>query len=269
MLDNRFKRGLKNFNSSNKSTKQVKNYLGKKADMLGVQLPKYITSMKNISVNKVNRFINTLLNKADKEIRKAEIEKVQSEALHNKLKNSIKVYNKKVDNITKELHKKYTENQFNFLNGKSLMVLGELISFDSSNGVFLEKMDINNFEFNSKEDMKNFVKDLNATIKNMSFTKFDEELLDTDTVNGLTEFYENKLSSFLSEFNKLEYSSDFEDIGERYNKLNKVQKNMFVQAYKNNMRDDYLVPSDEEGQEILERNYLNKLLGIMATLEGL
>ena len=268
MLDNRFKRGLKNFNSSNKSTKQVKNYLGKKADMLGVEIPKYITDMKNVSATKVNRFINTLLNKADKEIRKAEIEKVQGEYLQNRLKNSIKVYNKKVDNITKELHKKYTENQVNFLNGKSLMVLGELINFDSSNGVFLEKMDINNFEFNSKEDIKNFVKDLNNTIKNMSFEKFDEELLDTDTVNGLTEFYENKLSSFLSEFNKLEHSADFEEIGERYNKLNKVQKNMFVQAYKNNMRDDYPIPSDEEGQEILERNYLNKLLGIMAQVES-
>ncbi len=269
MLDNRFKRGLKNFNTSNKTSKQVKNYLGKKADMLGVELPKYISDMKNVSSTKVDRFINTLLNKADKEIRKVEIEKLQGEVLQNKLKNSIKVYNKKVDNITKELHKKYTNNQVDFLNGKSFMVLGELINFDSSNGVFLEKMDINNFEFNSKEDMKNFVKDLNATIKNMTFEKFDNELLDTDVVNGLTEFYENKLSSFLSEFNKLEYSSDFEDIGERYKKLNKVQKNMFVQAYKNNMRDDYLVPSDEEGQENLERNYLNKLLGIMATVEGL
>lgn len=268
MLDNRFKRGLKNFNSSNKSTKQVKNYLGKKADKLGVELPKYISDMKNVSASKVNRFINTLLNKADKEIRKVEIEKLQGEVLQNKLKNSIKVYNKKVDNITKELHKKYTENQVKFLNGDTLMVLGELISFDSSNGVFLEKMDINNFEFNSKEDMKNFIKDLNNTIKGMNFTKFDEELLDTDTVNGLTEFYENKLSSFLSEFNKLEYSSDFDDIGERYKKLNKVQKNMFVQAYKNNMRDVYPVPSDEEGQELLERNYLNKLLGIMSQVES-
>ena len=122
MLDNRFKRGLKNFNIGNKSTKQVKNYLGKKADKLGVELPKYIADMKNVSTSKVNRFINTLLNKADKEIRKAEIEKVQGEYLQNRLKNSIKVYNKKVDNITKELHKKYTENQVNFLNGKSLMV---------------------------------------------------------------------------------------------------------------------------------------------------
>lgn len=268
MLDNRFKRGLKNFSTNNKSIKQVKNYLGKKADMLGVEIPKYISDMKNVSVTKVNRFINTLLNKADKEIRKAEIEKVQGEYLQNRLKNSIKVYNKKVDNITKELHKKYTDNQIKFLNGEALMVLGELINFDSSNGVFLEKMDINNFEFNSKEDMKNFIKDLNNTIKNMSFTKFDEELLDTDTVNGLTEFYENKLSSFLSEFNKLEFSSDFDDIGERYKKLNKVQKNMFVQAYKNNMRDDYPVPSDDEGQETLERNYLNKLLGIMAQVES-
>lgn len=268
MLDNRFKRGLKNFNSSNKTSKQVKNYLGKKADMLGVELPKYINDMKNVSVTKVNRFINTLLNKADKEIRKVEIEKVQAEAIQNRLKNSIKVYNKKVDNITKELHKKYTENQIKFLNGESLMVLGELINFDSSNGVFLEKMDINNFEFNSKEDMKNFIKDLNNTIKKMTFEKFDEELLDTDTVNGLTEFYENKLSSFLSEFNKLEHSSDFEDIGERYKKLNKVQKNMFVQAYKNNMRDDYPVPSDEEGQEQMERHYLNKLLAIMRKVES-
>ena len=86
MIDNRFKRGLQNFRTTNKSVAQVKTYLGKKADILGVQLPKYITSMKNVSVNKVNRFINTLLNKADKEIRKAEIEKVQKEASVNKLK---------------------------------------------------------------------------------------------------------------------------------------------------------------------------------------
>ena len=267
MLDNRFKRGLKNFNTSNKSTKQVKNYLGKKADMLGVEIPKYITNMKNVSATKVNRFINTLLNKADKEIRKAEIEKVQGEYLQNRLKNSIKVYNKKVDNITKELHKKYTENQVNFLNGEALRVLGEEIMFDSSNGVFLEKMDINNFEFNSKEDMKNFVKDLNNTIKNMSFTKFDEELLDTDTVNGLTQFYEEKLEAFLSEFNDLKQADEFEKIGERYKNLNKVQKNMFVQGYKNNMRDDYPVPTDQEGQDQLELHYLNKMLAIMKRVE--
>ena len=268
MIDNRFKRGLQNFSTSNKSVSQVKSYLGKKADLLGVQLPKYITSMKNVSVNKVNRYINTLMNKADKEIRKTEIEKVKTEAIENKLKNSVKVYNKKVDDITKQLHQKYTKDQVDFLNGKSLRVLGEDITFDSSNGVFLEKMDINNFEFNTKEDMKNFVNDLNNTIKNMNFGTFDEELLDTNTVNGLTEFYQNRVSDFLNEFNNLKHEKDFNDISDRYNKLNKVQKNMFVQAYKNNMRDDYLVPSDEEGQEILERNYLNKLLGITAQVES-
>ena len=268
MIDNRFKRGLQNFSTSNKSVSQVKSYLGKKADLLGVQLPKYITSMKNVSVNKVNRYINTLLNKADKEIRKAEIEKVKTEAIENKIKNSIKVYNKKVDDITKQLHQKYTKAQVDFLNGKSLRVLGEDINFDSSNGVFLEKMDYNNFEFNSKEDMKNFTKQLNDTIKNMSFTKFDKDLLDDETVNGLTEFYQNRVTDFLNELDNLKHEKDFNDIGDRYNKLNKVQKNMFVQAFKNNMRDDYPIPKDEEGQEILERNYLNKLLGMMSQVEG-
>ena len=269
MIDNRFKRGLQNFSTSNKSVSQVKSYLGKKADLLGVQLPKYITSMKNVSVNKVNRYINTLLNKADKEIRKAEIEKVKTEAIENKLKNSIKVYNKKVDDITKQLHQKYTKAQVDFLNGKSLRVLGEEISFDSSNGIFLEKMDINNFEFNSKEDMKNFTNQLNDTIKTMTFEKFDNELLDTDTVNGLTNYYEDRLEAFLNEFNELKHSDDFNDIGDRYKKLNKVQKNMFVQAYKNNMRDDYLIPADQMGQDKLELNYLNKLLGIINRVEEL
>ena len=269
MIDNRFKRGLQNFSTSNKSVSQVKSYLGKKADTLGIQLPKYITSMKNISVNKVNRFINTLLNKADKEIRKTEIEKIQKEASVNRLKNAIKVYNKKVDKITDMMNKTYSKEQVDFLTGKPIRVLGEEIMFDSSNGVFLEKMDYNNFEFNSNEDIKNFTKQLNDTIKEMSFTKFDKDLIDDNTVNGLTEFYQNRVTDFLSEFNELQHGDDFADIGERYTKLNKVQKNMFVQAFKNNMRDDYPIPKDEEGQELLERNYLNKLLGIMATVEGL
>lgn len=268
MIDNRFKRGLQTFSTSNKSASQVKNYLGKKADLLGVQLPKYISSMKNVSTNKVNRFINTLINKADKEIRKSEIEKVQTEAIQNKLKNAIKVYNKKVDDITKQLHQKYTKDQIDFLNGNPLRVLGEDISFDSSNGVFLEKMDINNFEFNTKEDMKNFVNDLNKTIKNMNFGTFDEELLDTDYVDGVAVFYRMRITDFLSEFNKLQHEDEFYKLEDRYNNLNKVQKNMFIQAYKNNMRDDYPVPSDEEGQELLERNYLNKLLGMMVQIEG-
>ena len=269
MLDNRFKRGLKNFNSSNKSTKQVKNYLGKKADMLGVEIPKYITDMKNVSVTKVNRFINTLLNKADKEIRKVEIEKIQKEASANKLKNAIKVYNKKVDNITNQMHKTYTENQVKFLQGEAFRVVGEMIYFDGSNGITLEKMNIDNFEFSNREDMDNFTKELINTTKNMSFEKYDEEMLDTNTVNGLTEFYENKLEAFLSEFNELQYGEDFKEIGERYKKLNKVQKNMFVQGYKNNMRDDYPVPSDQEGQNQLELHYLNKMLAIMRKVEEL
>ena len=267
MIDNRFKRGLQNFSTSNKSVSQVKSYLGKKADVLGVQLPKYITTMKNVSVNKVNRFINTLMNKADKEIRKAEIEKVKTEAIENKLKNSIKVYNKKVDDITKQLHQKYTKDQVDFLNGKSLRVLGEDISFDSSNGVFLEKMDINNFEFSNKEDMKNFTNQLNQTIKNMTFENFDNDLLDDNTVNGLTEFYQNRVTDFLSEFNDLKQKDEFKKIDERYNKLNKVQKNMFVQAYKNNMRDDYPVPNDQDGQDEMELHYLNKMLTIMRRVE--
>ena len=269
MMDNRFKRGLQKFSTSGKTTKQVINYLGEKAGILGIQLPKYITSMKNVSVNKVNRFINTLMNKADKEIRKSEIAKVQAEAIQNRLKNSIKVYNKKVDNITKQLHEKYTKSQVEFLSGNSLRVLGENISFDSSNGVFLEKMDINNFEFNSKEDMKNFTKQLNDTIKEMSFTKFDNDLLDDNTVNGLTTFYEDRLEAFLNEFNELKHSDEFIKIGDRYKKLNKVQKNMFVQAYKNNMRDDYPIPADQEGQDKLELNYLNKMLGIISRVEEL
>ena len=269
MLDNRFKRGLQNFSTSNKSVSQVKSYLGKKAGTLGIQLPKYITSMKNVSVTKVNRFINTLLNKADKEIRKAEIEKVQAEAMQNRLKNAIKVYNKKVDDITKQLHAKYTKEQIKFLNGEPLRVLGEDIMFDSSNGIFLEHMNYENFEFGSKEDLQNFTKQLNDTVKNMSFTQFDNDLLDDRTVEGLTTYYEDRLSNFLSEFNNLEHSNDFKNIGDRYNKLNKVQKNMFVQAYKNNMRDDYLIPSEEDGQEELERNYLNKMLGIISRVEEL
>ena len=269
MIDNRFKRGLQNFSTSNKSVSQVKSYLGKKADTLGIQLPKYITSMKNISVNKVNRFINTLLNKADKEIRKTEIEKIQKEASVNRLKNAIKVYNKKVDKITDMMNKTYSKEQVDFLTGKPIRVLGEEIMFDSSNGVFLEKMDYNNFEFNSKEDMKNFTNQLNDTIKTMTFEKFDNELLDTDTVNGLTNYYEDRLEAFLNEFNELKHSDDFNDIGDRYKKLNKVQKNMFVQAYKNNMRDDYLIPADQMGQDKLELNYLNKLLGIINRVEEL
>ena len=269
MLDNRFKRGLQNFSTSNKSVTQVKSYLGKKADLLGVQLPKYITSMKNVSVNKVNRYINRLLNQADKEIRKTEIKKVQQEASVNRLKNAIKVYNKKVDNITDKMYKTYTKEQVDFLTGNSVRVLGENIMFDGSKGIILEKLDINSFEFDSKTSMNNFTKDLIKTTKNLTFEKYDEEMLDTDTVNGLTQFYENKLEAFLSEFNDLQHSNDFNDIGDRYKKLNKVQKNMFVQAYKNNMRDDYLVPTDQEGQNKLELNYLNKLLGIMSRVEEL
>lgn len=269
MIDNRFKTGLKNFSTSNKSTKQVINYLGKKAVILGISLPKYITDMKNVSPAKVDRFINRLINVANKEIRKSEIAKVQQEASVNKLKNAIKVYNKKVDNITNQIHKTYTKEQTDFLTGKAIRVLGEDIMFDGSNGVFLEKMDINNFEFQSKKDMDNFTKNLIDTAKNMSFEKYDEELLDTDIVQGLTTYYEDRLSNFLNEFNELQHASDFDDIGERYKKLNKVQKNMFVQAYKNNMRDDYLVPTDQEGQNKLEINYLNKMLGIMARVEEL
>lgn len=269
MLDNRFKRGLQNFSTSNKSVSQVKSYLGKKADLLGIQLPKYITSMKNVSVNKVNRYINTLLNKADKEIRKTEIEKIQKEASANKLKNAIKLYNKKVDSITKEMNKTYTKTQVDFLIGKPVRVYGEEILFDGSNGVFLEKIDYDNFEFSSKKDMDNFTKDLLNTTKNMSFEKYDEELLDTDEVNGVGAFYFKRIEDFLSEFNELQYGDDFADIGERYTKLNKVQKNMFIQAYKNNMRDNYPIPADQEGQERLELNYLNKLLGIMARVEEL
>ena len=268
MLDNRFKRGLKNFNTSNKNIKQVKNYLGKKADMLGVEIPKYITNMKNVSATKVNRFINTLLNKADKEIRKTELEKIRQEVSENKLKNAIKNYNKKVDNISKEMFKTYTEEEVNFLLGKPLRVLGEDIMFDGSNGITLEKMEYYNFEFSDRKSMDRFTKDLINTTKNMTFEKYDEDLLNTDEVNGVGAFYFKRIEDFLSEFNELQHGDDFADIGERYTKLNKVQKNMFVQAYKNNMRDDYPIPTDEEGQELLERNYLNKLLGIMAQVES-
>ena len=268
MLDNRFKRGLQNFSTSNKSAKQVINYLGKKADTLGVQLPKYITNMKNVSNKKVSTFINTLLNKADKEIRKTEIEKIQQEASANKLKNAIKVYNKKVDNITNQMNKTYTKTQVDFLLGKPVRVDAEEIMFDGSNGVFLEKMNINNFEFQSKKDMDNFTKDLINTVKNMTFEKYDEELLDTSKVNGLSDYYVNTLSSFLNEFNELKHGDEFNEIGERYKKLNKVQKNMYVQAYMNNMRDDYPVPEGQEEQDRFELNYLNKLLRIMAEIEG-
>lgn len=274
MLDNRFKRGLKNFNSSNKTSKQVKNYLGKKADILGISLPKYISSMKNVSASKVNRFINRLINQADKEIKKTEIAKIQQEASVNKLKNAIKVYNNKVEKIIEDMHKKYTKTEVEFLEGKPLRILGEDIYFDGSKGFILEKIDINNFEFSSKDNMDNFTKDLINSTKNLSFKKYDEQLLDTDTVNGLTSFYEEKLNNFLDEFNELQYSDDFNKLSDRYNRLNKVQKNMFVQAYKNNIRDEYLKSgsangdlTDKTSQEMLERNYLNKLLRIMNDVE--
>lgn len=268
MLDNRFKRGLQNFSTSNKTTRQVINYLGKKADILGISLPKYITNMKKVSQVKVEQFINRLLNQADKEIRKSEIEKIQKEAATNKLKNAIKLYNKKVDNITKQMYKTYTKTQVDFLTGKPVRVYSEEIMFDGSNGVFLEKMDYDNFEFSSKNDMDNFTKELIKTIKNMTFEKYDEELLVTSKINGLTNYYENTLSAFLDEFNDLKHGNEFNKIGERYKNLNKVQKNMYVQAYMNNMRDDYPVPEGQEEQDRFELNYLNKLLRIMSEIEG-
>lgn len=269
MIDKRFITGLKNFSTNNKSLKQVTRYLGIKATLLGVGLPKYITDMKNVSPAKVDRFINRLINKAQKEVRKSEIAKVQQEASANRLKNAIKNYNKKVHNITNQMYKTYTEQQVDFLMGNSVRVLGEDIMFDGSNGVILVDLDFDNFEFSSKTAMDNFTKDLINTTKNMTFEKYDEELLDTDTINGLTTFYEDKLEAFLNEFNELQHGNDFKDIGDRYKKLNKVQKNMFVQGYKNNMRDDYLVPSDQEGQNKLELNYLNKMLSIMNSVEEL
>jgi hypothetical protein len=269
MIDRRFITGLKNFSTSNKSLKQVTRYLGVKATLLGVGLPKYITDMKNVSPAKVDRFINRLINKAEKEVRKSEIAKVQQEASVNKLKNAIKNYNKKVDTISNQMYKTYTDKQVRFLQGESFRVVGEMIHFDGSNGLILQKMNIDDFEFSSKENMDNFTKDLINTTKNMSFEKYDEELLDTDTVQGLSTYYEDRLSNFLNEFNELQYGEDFDKIGERYKKLNKVQKNMFVQGYKNNMRDDYPVPVDQEGQNKLELNYLNKMLSIMNFVEGL
>lgn len=269
MIDNRFKTGLKNFSINNKSTRQVINYLGKKADMLGISLPKYITNMKRVSPVKVEQFINRLLRQADKEIRKSEIEKIQQEASANKLKNAVKIFNKKVDSIMIKMEKHYSKLEVEFLNGKPIRVLGEDIYFDGSHGFILEKMNYDEFEFSSRENMDNFTKELIKTTKDMTFEKYDNAMLDTDIINGLTTFYEDKLSAFLNEFNELQYSDDFNKIRDRYKKLNKVQKNMFVQAYKNNMRDDYLVPSDQEGQNKLELNYLNKMLGIMARVEEL
>lgn len=269
MIDKRFITGLKNFSTNNKSLKQVTKYLGIKADTLGISLPKYITDMKNVSPAKVDRFINRLINEANKEIRKSEIAKVQQEASANKLKNAIKNYNKKVNNITKQMYKTYTEQQVDFLMGNSVRVLGEDIMFDGSKGVILVELNIDDFEFDNKTSMDNFTKDLIKTTKNMTFEKYDKELLDTDTVNGLTEFYENKIEAFLSEFIELEHSDDFNKINERYKKLNKVQKNMFVQGYKNNMRDVYPIPADQVSQKQLELNYLNKMLGIMNRVEEL
>lgn len=268
MIDNRFKSGLKKFSVEGKTVNQVKNYLTKKADMLGINIPNYIGNMSKVSTSKVNRFINTLMNRADKEIRKTEIEKIKYENSMNKFKNAVSRFNNKVDKVTNEFLENYSQDQVNFLTGGRLKVDAEEISFDSIGEVILQKMDYNNFEFSDKEQIDLFTESLNKKTREMSYKSLNDELLNDRTIEGLGEYYNKKLMNFLDEFNDLKHYSDFNAIGERYNKLNKIQKNMFVQAFSNNMRDDYPVPTDQEGQDRFETNYVNKLLRIMNDVEG-
>lgn len=266
MIDNRFKSGLNRYKSKGKSKKSVINYLTKKADILGVQVPKYITNMKNVSEKKVSQFLNTLSHKASKVIRQNEIQKIQENSYENRLNRAINNLNKTIDKVNNELYMTRPKNEVDFLTGKGTLIYGEMIQFDSAEDLILEKINPENI-YVDKDSMKDMIKYYEEQNKKLKSKNIVDIVKEDNENTGVDNYIFDKIDSIKQELFESHHEDEYKKLEKRFNKMNPVQKNMIVQSYMNNMRDDYPIPEDESDQEIFELKYVNKLMRMFGEVE--
>ena len=197
-------------------TSNIMREINKAFKQINMTVPNYIKtgyySEKQLT-NLINRYNKTL----------GETEKVNE-----RLNKELSKYNDKIDSIEKELH--LTELERTYLKGEDIFT-GSARSFFKQ-GLTLKKISGNGFDMMNLKGKKDMVKMLKGMTKNISTSKFKEELSGDDANEKFEEFLQEE---FMSVFNEGEINT----FREAFNKLSPIQKHIFLDGAAQNLIEHY------------------------------
>ena len=245
--------GLNRVNWNNKTEKQKANYFKKAYAELGLNIPKYMLDGKMSEkqlISNINKLTKSLQSRAKKEQKQQK----SNEYWNKRVEKAVEDRNKAVIETLDKLVKKYdlTETTVNYLMGNQIDLGTNKLHF--MQGKTLRLISADKLSFRNNQAKKNFINLLKQDTKELpDFEKmliddsssnqwFEEEYLDAEFMQGLTE-------------------NDRKNMRRVFNQLNPIQKRFIIHDLLNQQKEKYENMADDDiGYEVIGRNVFNNFM---------
>ena len=220
--------GLKRVDFSKKTDKQKIKYLVNKYELLGYAIPSYLKGQKltksqlNSAINKITTGLNSVIKKEER------ARKTQSKSIDYQYEQTLKKYNKTVEETMKALHTmKLPQMQIDYLSGKDIF-----LSYYDKKSFFYDGVPLQKLEDMKQIKFINVYKTL--TDSSESDAWFNEEFMSSPTIQLSCKPYVQEM------------------IRSEYNSLSPLQKDMWIKEVLRELLDRYPDDSIVGNEEKIE-----------------
>lgn len=239
--------GLKRVDFSKKTDKQKIKYLVNKYELLGYAIPSYLKGQKltksqlNSAINKITTGLNSVIKKEER------ARKTQSKSIDYQYEQTLKKYNKTVEETMKALHTmKLPQMQIDYLSGKDIF----LSYYDKKSffydGVPVQKLE--NIIITDNKTKREMIKKFKQDMKQIKFINVYKTL--TDSSESDAWFNEEFMSSPTIQLSCKPYVQEM--IRSEYNSLSPLQKDMWIKEVLRELLDRYPEDSIVGNEEKIE-----------------
>lgn len=239
--------GLKRVDFSKKTDKQKIKYLVNKYELLGYAIPSYLKGQKltksqlNSAINKITTGLNSVIKKEER------ARKTQSKSIDYQYEQTLKKYNKTVEETMKALHTmKLPQMQIDYLSGKDIF----LSYYDKKSffydGVPVQKLE--NIIITDNKTKREMIKKFKQDMKQIKFINVYKTL--TDSSESDAWFNEEFMSSPTIQLSCKPYVQEM--IRSEYNSLSPLQKDIWIKEVLRELLDRYPEDSIVGNEEKIE-----------------
>lgn len=256
--------GLKRVDFSKKTDKQTIKYITKKYELLGYAIPSYLKGQKltksqlNSAINKITTGLNSVIKKEER------VRKTQSKSLDYQYNQTLKKYNKTVEQTLKALETMgLPKMQIDYLTGKDIF----LSYYDKKSffydGVPVQKLE--NIIITDNKTKREMIKKFKQDMKQIQFKNVYKTL--TDSTESDKWFEEEFMSSPTIQLSCKPYVQEM--IRAEYNNLSPLQRDLWIKEVLRDLLDRYPEDSIVGNEEKIEIGIYNAVTSSLRKYKGL
>lgn len=251
--------GLSQVKWENKNSRQKAKYLEKKLSLLGYKIPNYIKQGKVSDkqlVSNINKIVKGLNSRIDKQASK-------STNLNSLLKSSVDTYNRKLSNIENKLSNELglSKKELSYIQGNDIFYASRKKSFFRDD-LITKKLNLENMEFQTKKDMKNFIKQVQKMTRDLKYKNFVNSLKDDTNSNmWFNDFLNKNFNSKLTE-------QDKHHLWNAFSHLSPIQKELYIKGELDQLREKYEDSEDTGDLNQIAINVFNRILNTIEDYRG-